>query len=303
MNLSRHRDLIWFGLLFSALLHPLASTAQNQSAPSLQKLLKSPDKNLQTEWAARYEHGEGVNQNYRHAIRLYCAAARKGNVAAQYQLGWLYANGRGGIKDEALAAAWFRRAAKRGDDHAAQILQHLASQPKRKARCKLPLPANSTDLATVGTAQRRQIVNWVKQLAPDYELDPQLVLAVIAIESNFNNKALSPKNAQGLMQLIPATARRFGVKNAFDPVDNLHGGMAYLRWLLAYFKSDLKLALAAYNAGEKAVERYNGIPPYRETQNYVAKITALYGKDQHPLVSFVVEPSPIVQFRNVNLVN
>ena len=87
-------------------------------------------------------------------------------------------------------------------------------------------------------------------------------MALITAESNFNPKAISPKNAQGLMQLIPATAVRFGVKNAYNPVENLKGGLAYLQWLMAYFKGDVALVLAAYNAGEMAVEKYRGIPPY-----------------------------------------
>ena len=103
----------------------------------------------------------------------------------------------------------------------------------------------------------------MRALAPKYSLDPKLVLAVIEAESNFNPKARSPKNEQGLMQLIPATAQRFGVRNVWDTEQNLRGGMAYLQWLLKHFKGDVKLALAGYNAGEKAVERHGGVPPYR----------------------------------------
>jgi hypothetical protein len=142
--------------------------------------------------------------------------------------------------------------------------------------------------------QRKQIEQWVNQLAPDYGLDPRLVLAVIAAESNFNPAARSPKNAQGLMQLIPATAKRFGVRDITDPLQNLQGGMAYLRWLLAYFKGDVRLALAGYNAGEGAVEKHQGIPPYRETQAYVTKITQAYGSNTHPPVAKVVKPSALL---------
>jgi soluble lytic murein transglycosylase-like protein len=102
------------------------------------------------------------------------------------------------------------------------------------------------------------------------------------VESGFNQRALSPKNAQGLMQLIPETAQRFRVKNAFDPEQNIRGGLAYLQWLLALFQGDVRLVVAAYNAGERAVERYRGIPPYRETQSYVQKVTSLYRKTTHP---------------------
>ncbi|MEE9331879.1 MAG: lytic transglycosylase domain-containing protein, partial [Methylophilaceae bacterium] len=102
------------------------------------------------------------------------------------------------------------------------------------------------------------------------------------VESNFNPKATSPKNAQGLMQLIPATAKRFHVKNPYNPEDNIKGGLAYLQWLMAYFEGDVRLVAAAYNAGEGAVNKYKGIPPYRETRNYVRKIYKLYRKSYHP---------------------
>ena len=114
----------------------------------------------------------------------------------------------------------------------------------------------------------------------DVELEPHLVLAVMATESNFDPWAVSPRNARGLMQLIPDTARRFRVRDLTDPADNIRGGMAYLRWLLAYFEGDLKLALAAYNAGERAVERYRGVPPFAETRMYVRKVIALMGGQQ-----------------------
>jgi soluble lytic murein transglycosylase-like protein len=114
-------------------------------------------------------------------------------------------------------------------------------------------------------------------------LDPALVLAVIQVESNFEPKARSPKNAQGLMQLLPETAERFGVQDLLDPIQNLQGGMAYLSWLLERFEGDVRFSVAAYNAGEGAVEKYQGIPPYAETQAYVAKIASLYPHAAHPL--------------------
>ncbi len=128
-----------------------------------------------------------------------------------------------------------------------------------------------------------QIEAWVHELAPEYDLDPKLVLEVIAVESKFDPEAESHKRAQGLMQLMPATAARFGVEDVADPRQNLRGGMAYLRWLLVRFDGDLRLALAGYNAGEGAVKRFEGIPPYRETQRYVERITRAYGKVEHPV--------------------
>jgi soluble lytic murein transglycosylase-like protein len=96
------------------------------------------------------------------------------------------------------------------------------------------------------------------------------------------------------MQLIPETAERFGVKSVFDPAQNIQGGLAYLRWLMAFFQGEVKLVLAAYNAGERAVERYHGIPPYAETRSYVERITAMYRKVSHPYNAEVVEPSAMM---------
>jgi soluble lytic murein transglycosylase-like protein len=110
-----------------------------------------------------------------------------------------------------------------------------------------------------------------------YNVSADLVKAVIAVESEFDQWAVSSKGAQGLMQLMPFTARRFGVVDAFDARQNIFGGVQYLRFLLDLFQGDVSLALAGYNAGENAVARYRGIPPYRETRNYVQKIQTLLG--------------------------
>jgi len=104
------------------------------------------------------------------------------------------------------------------------------------------------------------------------------VFAVMRAESNFDPLARSSRNAQGLMQLIPETAERFAVRDPLDPVENLRGGMGYLRWLLSYFRGDVVLALAAYNAGEGTVRRYGGVPPFAETRNYVARILRRVGR-------------------------
>lgn len=268
-------------------------SAQAESPPDWRGLLKA-DPAAQTDWAARYEHGEGVTQDYQRAIALYCAAAERGYTLAQYQLGWLYANGRGVARDDALAAAWFRLAAAKGDAYARRMLAQVVDpgQRKRAAVCPPVMLAQqrTSDFSFAVnrikpvTPGQQRVAEWVMQLAPNYQLDPALVLALIAAESNFQADARSSKNAQGLMQLIPATAARFGVQDPFDPLQNLHGGMAYLRWLLAFFQGDVRLALAGYNAGEQAVVKYGGIPPYAETQAYVEKITRLYGRVTHPPV-------------------
>lgn len=117
----------------------------------------------------------------------------------------------------------------------------------------------------------------VEQTAKDHDVSPLLVDSVIQVESNYNPYAVSPKGAQGLMQLMPATARRFGVTNSFDAEQNIEAGVKYLKLLQDTFKDD-RLAIAAYNAGEKAVTKYGDVPPYAETQNYVVKVGDKYAK-------------------------
>lgn len=259
-----------------------AMAAGKGGAPGWGHLIDAASPREQVEWGQRYEHGEGVPKSPYRAAALYCAAAEKGNALAAYQLGWLYANGRGLPRDDALAAAWFRQAAAGGDAYAKRMLGRLKSVRKVEAACRLPTGgggAAATQLASlsaVSPAERKAVEESVHAMAPGFGLDPHLVLAVIAAESAFDKTAVSPKGAQGLMQLMPQTASRFGVSNAFDPEQNLRGGMTYLAWLIEQFRGDLDLALAGYNAGERAVEQYRGIPPYQETQEYVRRIRAVY---------------------------
>lgn len=126
-----------------------------------------------------------------------------------------------------------------------------------------------------------QIEGLVVPIARAYGVDADLVRAVIEVESGRNARALSSKGAMGLMQLIPDTARRFGVTNAYDPRQNIKGGVQYLKFLLAYFEGDVDLVLAGYNAGEGAVDRHGGVPPYKETRNYVKKVRAYYDVEFH----------------------
>jgi soluble lytic murein transglycosylase-like protein len=116
-------------------------------------------------------------------------------------------------------------------------------------------------------------------------VDPRFIHAVIWQESKYKPRARSYVGAQGLMQLMPATARRFGCTDANDPASNIEAGTKYLRWLLERFHGNVALALAGYNAGEGAVDKYNGVPPYNETQNYVRIITGRYGKTYHPILT------------------
>lgn len=273
--------------------------------------------------ALAHEQGNGAPRDAALAAQLYCRAARHGDAESQFNLAWMLINGRGIQRDDAQAAHLFAAAAEQGIVQAQNMLMSLGAPRGATPAClrspeveRTPVvgAAASAPASTTSTAVLRPvvaaagaikaplpanapepIVRFVNLVAPEYQLEPQLVLAVIATESNFNPLAVSPKNAHGLMQLIPDTAARFKVRSITDPVENMRGGMAYLRWLLAYFEGDLMLTLAAYNAGEKAVDRYRGVPPYAETRQYVLRIlNAIGGQLSHPFDATVTPPSAML---------
>lgn len=258
------------------------------------ELLGGADTVEQRAWAQRFEHAEGVPRDMDRAVQLYCAAALRGDARAQYQLGWVYANGRGVDRDDALASAWFRLAAAQGDGHAARMLARMdPSGGGKPALCVSPgNPAGRPWFASGALSGRDGVERAVRIMAPSYGLDPDLVLLVIEAESAFNPAARSPKGALGLMQLMPATAARFGVEDPLDPLQNLRGGMAYLEWLLERYDGRVMLALAGYNAGEAAVDRFGGVPPYAETRGYVKRITRAYGREVHRPVAAAAVPAP-----------
>jgi hypothetical protein len=133
----------------------------------------------------------------------------------------------------------------------------------------------------------------IRQAAARYGVDADLIHSLIAVESNFNPKAVSPKNARGLMQIMPNTAAHLGVKNIFDPDENVDAGTRYLREMLAKYHNDLTLALAAYNAGPEKVDRYGRrVPPYRETRLYVQRISRDYAKTKLALRRQNFQDSP-----------
>lgn len=135
-----------------------------------------------------------------------------------------------------------------------------------------PLP-----MPVAATAPFREIV---KAAATHYSVDADLITSVIAAESNFDPKAVSRKNARGLMQLLPGTAARFGVQNIFDPQENINAGTHYLRDLLQRYNNDLALALAAYNAGPERVQQFGRVPPYYETASYIRRVKRVYEKSK-----------------------
>lgn len=248
------------------------------------------------------------------AAVLYCEAARIGSAEAQYRLGMQYAFGKGVPENREQAAALFQVAAHQGHFEAQNMLETInLQQAERLPSCVLAevLPEKlppKTVLRAAGEPEitriqryveslpksRRWVVDMVHSLAEWYGIDPNFALSVIAVESNFSPAALSNKQAMGLMQLIPATAERFNVKNAFDATQNIKGGLKYLRWLLSYYKGNTELVAAAYNAGEGAVDRYKGIPPYPETRNYVKRVLEFYQRASHPYEEDLVLPSPVV---------
>jgi soluble lytic murein transglycosylase-like protein len=264
--------------------------------------------------AMAYEHGDGVARDPVLAAQLYCRAARYGDAQAQYGLAWMLTNARGIERDDAQAAHLFAAAAEQGMTQAQNMLASMGTPRGEPPQCLRPPDTDPAPLARAAPPKAaaaraaalpsaapappnapEPIVRFVTLVAPEYKLAPQLVLAVMATESNFDPLAVSPKNAQGLMQLMPGTATRFKVRQIQDPVQNIRGGMAYLRWLLAYFEGDLSLVLAAYNAGEGAVDRYRGVPPYAETRMYVRRIlAAMGGSRSHPFDPGVTQPSEVL---------
>ena len=138
--------------------------------------------------------------------------------------------------------------------------------------------------ADIPTSGDQELDRIIFQVGENQGVDPRFIHAVIWQESKYDIHAHSHAGAQGLMQLMPATGKRFGCEHPEDPVENVTAGTKYLSWLLKRFSGDVELALAGYNAGEGSVDKYDGIPPYNETQNYVKIISQRYGKTYHPVL-------------------
>ena len=275
--------------------------------------------------AARHERGDGVQRDAAFAAALYCRAARAGDAESQFQLGWMYAHGRGVERNDGWAAWFFERAAAQGIPQAPNMLRLLGGAESRLPDCiRPPGPtpaellaqragaeaAEAAQAAALAAAKTsallklapKTIAALVLKLAPEYRVQPGLALAIMKAESNFDAAALSPKNAMGLMQLIPETAERFAVKDAYDPKQNIRGGLAYLRWLLAYYEGNVNLVAAAYNAGEGTVDKYLGVPPFEETRAYVRRVLDAVGTAAHPYDPKATLPSPrLTQIREARL--
>ncbi len=167
-----------------------------------------------------------------------------------------------------------------------------------------PIGVTPAVLTARTTVAGSSFLPHIRDAAARYGVPEELVTAVIRVESAFNPRAVSRKGARGLMQLMPGTASLLGVRDSFDPVENIDGGVRHLRGLIDRFGNNVALALAAYNAGEKAVTQYGGIPPYPETQDYVARILRFVGVDagataevaETPVAPSAPTPTPTYRF-------
>lgn len=277
---------LWPAVVFSE----VSGTDDLEAEPPVTRRLLDEGRRL----SKRAANGQQLWQ----AAVKFCEAARQGSTEAQYQLAMLYSFGQGVPRSPTLAAALFSQAAEQGHQEAQKMLEMVPLSSAELPKCvqaegSLPEKAkysvfayqfDTTDIETRINrlpSSKAWVIDLVKTIAPWYQVDPRLALSIISVESNFETSALSPKNAMGLMQLIPATAERFNVKDAFDASQNIKGGLSYLRWLLARYKGDVALTAASYNAGEGAVDRYSGVPPYPETQQYVQRVLSLYRRTDH----------------------
>ncbi|MFC1849421.1 lytic transglycosylase domain-containing protein [candidate division CSSED10-310 bacterium] len=156
---------------------------------------------------------------------------------------------------------------------------------------------------------KNRYISYVERICREQDMDPLLVRAIIKNESNFNHLAVSPKGALGLMQIIPATARRYGVKNPFDPYSNIEGGIRYLKYLFRLFPDNLSLIVAAYNCGENRVKEYGCIPPITETKLYVKKVLKTYAQykldysKRQQIVKFIDDKGTILLTNRPNASN
>ena len=249
---------------------------------------------LEHGWAA--EKGIGQRPNMPLAASLYCEAAKFSSAEAHYRTGLIYASGT--MFNAVSAAAFFTTAIELGREQSHGDLDALQRQlgPQnfiipscltddekqlsaiRSSATHIKKPEfNFQGYVAAMSLEKRKIAALLIKHAPSFGVSTQLALAIAGVESNFDAMATSPKNAKGVMQLIPATASRFNVNNPYDAEENIRGGLAYLQWLINYFKGDLTRVIAAYNAGEGAVMKYNGVPPYMETRSYVKRVLSLSG--------------------------
>ncbi|WP_043758315.1 lytic transglycosylase domain-containing protein [Aeromonas taiwanensis] len=228
--------------------------------------------------------------NPRQAIAHYCSAARLGNPEAYFRIGRLLARGPQGIRNARSANAYLAMAMRLGNQQAARYYNaRVGNAPL--GNCGVGGGGGGAPWVQPGTpfdlehyiarqpVAKQQLASQIRKAALRHKVDPRLALAIAITESNLNSQAVSPKQAQGVMQLIPETQARFGVTRPFDAQQNIRGAMIYLKWLEKQFGPDWVRISAAYNAGEQAVMRHGGVPPYQETQEYVQRVLYYSGHD------------------------
>ncbi|PTT44928.1 lytic transglycosylase domain-containing protein [Aeromonas sp. HMWF016] len=231
--------------------------------------------------------------NLQKAIALYCVAASTGNPEGYFRIGRLLATGPASVRSAKMANSYLAMAMRLGNQQASRYYNPRIGNAPMGDQCGVgmrggqgsyfALPSTPFNVEAYLARQspgKQKLATMLRHAAKRHQVDVRLVLAIAIAESNLESRAVSAKNAQGVMQLIPETQQRFGVTQPFDPAQNIKGGVSYLKWLDRRFDGDWVRISAAYNAGEKAVERYGGIPPYDETREYVKRVLYFAGHKQ-----------------------
>ncbi|WP_421192611.1 lytic transglycosylase domain-containing protein [Aeromonas jandaei] len=231
--------------------------------------------------------------NLQKAIALYCVAASTGNPEGYFRIGRLLATGPASVRSAKMANSYLAMAMRLGNQQASRYYNPRVGNAPMGDQCGVGMrggqgsyfalpntPFNVEAYLARQSPGKQKLATMLRHAAKRHQVDVRLVLAIAIAESNLESRAVSAKNAQGVMQLIPETQQRFGVTQPFDPAQNIKGGVSYLKWLDRRFDGDWVLISAAYNAGEKAVERYGGIPPYDETREYVKRVLYFAGHKQ-----------------------
>lgn len=266
------RALLSFAVLMFAFLeasHATESPQLEDEAPRARALLEQA-------WSA--ESGQGYVADPRLALALYCHAGLSGSAEGYFRLGRLLIDGPTEMRDASKGRSYLALASQLGHERASALLDDapaVALEIDDCAEFERTLEGTRFDMRRyiAGlSASKQTIAEIIRWDAAKLDVPAALALAIACAESNFDARAVSPKNAQGVMQLIPDTQKRFGVSQPFDPRQNVRGGVRYLKWLLRRFTGNLSHVAAAYNAGEGAVQRYQGIPPYAETRAYVRRV-------------------------------
>ncbi|MBL8397184.1 MAG: lytic transglycosylase domain-containing protein [Candidatus Accumulibacter sp.] len=279
-------------MIHSLVLCLLLILGVTESAAQAENYIEAPRVVAALEQGRAAERGLGMRRNPRLAIALYCDAAIMGSPEGYFRVGRVLATTSSTLRQQQLANAYLALAIRLGNQEALKYYRSNVENAALGDECgsesdglasavyAAASPGTAFDLEGYLTRQspsKQKIAAIIRQAAREYNFDARIALAIAMAESNLNATAVSPKSAQGVMQLIPATQERFGVTRPFDPEQNIRGALAYLRWLHKRFAGDWRLVVAAYNAGEGSVDRYGGVPPYAETQQYVRRVLHFAG--------------------------